>query len=135
VNEETQCDIRLFFEQSFEDIRPILGLPSVWPGNRAIDQLTKRAAGLFIWAKTAMAFTGENRGKPKSKLQLVLSGNLGAKSENIDLLYRNILFFSFENLDEATFRLFRMVVGIIVVAKVPLHRDDLKHFIRRRVGD
>jgi hypothetical protein len=87
VSEETQCDIRLFFEQNFDEIRPMLGLPRGWPGELTIDQLTKRAAGLFIWAKTVIAFMGEKRGKPEGKLQPILSGNLRTKSESVDTLY------------------------------------------------
>jgi len=56
VSRETVNDIRIFFEESFDRITPEIGLPSTWPGEVAIDQLTDRAAGLFIWAKTAMAF-------------------------------------------------------------------------------
>jgi hypothetical protein len=129
VSKETQGDIRVFFERRFDNIRPTLGLPPIWPGKPAIDQLTKRAAGLFIWAKTAMEFMGERRGKPNTKLQLILAGNFGTKSEGIDTLYRNILHFSFEDSDDTTLQLFRMVLGTIIVAKVPLHRDDLKHFL------
>jgi hypothetical protein len=127
VAKETQCDIRIF-ERSFDKIRPSLGLPRAWPTR---DRSTNETCSWsFIWASTAIAFIGEKRGKPKDKLRLVLSGNLGTKSESIDSLYRNILHFSFEDSDEATLRLFRMVSGTIIVAKVPLHRDDLKHFIR-----
>jgi hypothetical protein len=130
VSSETQSDIRVFFERTFAHIRLTLGFPLTWPEELEIDQLTKRSAGLFIWAKTAMEFIGERRGKPRAKLQLVLEGNLGTKSENIDTLYRNILHFSFGDSDDATLQLFRLVVGTIIVAKVPLGRDDLKHFLR-----
>jgi hypothetical protein len=131
VGVETHNDIRTFFEQSFNNIRPMLGMPPAWPTAPELDQLTNRAAGLFIWAKTAAAFMGERRGKPNAKLQLVLEGNLGKRSEDIDTLYRNILDFSFDDSDETTFELFRMVVGAIIFAKMPLHRADLKYFIHR----
>ena len=129
VNFETHEDIRIFFEKSFDIVRPEIGMESTWPGKLAIDRLTERAAGLFIWAKTAVAFMEEKRGKPADKLKLILAGDLGRRSNNIDTLYRQILEFSFNDVDDVTFELFKAVVGTIIIAKTPLHRDDLKHFL------
>jgi hypothetical protein len=124
-------DIRVFFEKSFADITPKLGLPNIWPGKPKEMQLIKRAAGLFIWAKTTIAFIAENQGNPNTKLQLILKGELGKGRENIDSLYRQILHFAFKNESEPTLELFRAVVGTIAIAKVPLHRSDLKHYLGR----
>jgi hypothetical protein len=66
---------------------------------------------------------------PAVKLKLVLAGNLGVMNENVDMLYQQILNFSFRNADDATFTLLRAVVGTIIAAQVPLHRDDLKYFV------
>jgi hypothetical protein len=129
VSPETQNDIRIFFRQRLNYLRPIRGLPPTWPGEQAIELLTKRAAGLFIWAKTAMAFLEEKRGSPSSKLKLVLAGNLGKQNENIDGLYRHVLDYHFKDADDTTLELFRMAIGAIIVARVPLHRDDLQHFL------
>jgi NACHT domain len=129
VTEEAQNDIRVFFKHRLDEIRPKLGCPSTWPGEQIIDQLTDRAAGLFIWAKTAMEFMKEKHGSPSNRLKLVLAGKLGKKGENIDTLYRNILDFAFADSDEATLELFRMVVGAVIVARAPLPRDDLMYFM------
>jgi hypothetical protein len=129
VSDETHRDIRAFFEQSLNDIRPDLGLPSTWPGEPSITQLTERAAGLFIWAKTAMAFVEERRGDPVKKLKIVLTGKLGSRSEEIDTLYQNILQFFFKDSDNSTFELLKTVVGAITAAEVPLYREDLKRFL------
>ena len=131
VNLETYQDIQIFFEKSFNIIRPGIGMESTWPGNPAIDRLTQRAAGLFIWAKTAIAFMEEKRGKPADKLKLILAGDLGPRSDNIDTLYRQILKFYFNDVDDITFELFKAVVGTIIIAKAPLHRDDLLPFLGR----
>jgi hypothetical protein len=132
VSHETVNDIRVFFKKSFDHIAPEVGLPSTWPGEGAIDKLTEHAAGLFIWAKTAMAFMEEEHGVPHNRLQLILARKLGNGGDNIDTLYRQILDFYFKKSNNATLELFRAVVGAIVVAKVPLHRDDLKHFLDRQ---
>ena len=127
----TADDIRIFFEKSFAYIAPELGLPSIWPGLPRKMQLTERAAGLFIWAKTTIAFIAENQGNPETKLQLILEGQLGKGRENIDSLYRQILHFAFKGASENMLELFRAVVGTITVAKEPLHRNDLKYYIGR----
>jgi hypothetical protein len=133
VDPETNNDIRIFFEQSLDVIRPTLGLPSTWPGRSTIAELTKRAAGLFIWATTAIAFLAEKRSNPNTKLKLILAGNLGRNVESIDILYKNILDFAFGDSDDAIIEMFETVVGAIVVAKEPISAEDLKQF--HRVGE
>jgi hypothetical protein len=135
VSPETQQDIRIFFEQCFDDIRPSLGFPLAWPGDRAIDQLTERAGGLFIWAKTAIAFMEEKWGNPDNKLKLILAGYLGKHCENIDVLYQQILEFYFKDADDTTLELFKRIVGTVIVARVPLRQDELRHFLRLRHED
>jgi NACHT domain len=125
---ETRNDIRTFFRQQFANIVPNLGLPLSWPGEDKIEQLTHRAAGLFIWAQTAMSFMEEGWCDPAVKLDLVLTGNLGTMNENIDMLYRHILDYSFRDADGATLVVLRAAVGAIIVAKAPLHSNDLKYF-------
>jgi NACHT domain len=129
VRDETHDDIRTFLRQRLKSVKLMLGLSPWWPGDVAIDQLAKRAAGLFIWAETALVFISEKRGNPTIKLQLVLSGNLGDQSEIIDNLYWNILNFSFKNSDEIAVSLFNAVVGAVIVAHLPLSSNDLGHFL------
>ena len=126
-------DIRVFFEKSFADITPELGLTTNWPGIPKMTQLIKRAAGLFIWAKTTIAFIAESQleESPDTKLQLILKGELGKGRENIDSLYLQILHCAFKKASGPTLELFKEVVGTIAIAKVPLHRDDLKHYLGR----
>jgi len=131
LNEETRDDIRIYLMRRFDDVRPNLGMTSEWPGEDAMNQLTERAGGLFIWAKTAMAFMEEKGGKPSDKLKLILAGDLGDRNDNVDTLYRQILNFNFDGEDDPLFDLFKAVVGIVIIAKTPLHRDDLKHFLGR----
>jgi hypothetical protein len=125
---ETQNDIRTFFRQQLANIVPNLGLPLSWPGEDKIEQLTHRAAGLFIWAQTAMSFMEEGWYDPTVKLDLILTGNLGTRNENIDMLYRHILAYSFRDADGTTLGMLRAAVGAIIVAKAPLHSNDLKHY-------
>jgi hypothetical protein len=133
VGEQINSDLRNFFEKSFDEIRPGLSVPSNWPGQSAVTQLTKRAAGLFIWAKTAMDFIEkeEEQRSPNTKLQLILRGSLGEArgTENIDTLYRQLLDVHFKDSGATLLELFRVVVGIIITAKIPLRQDDIQHFL------
>ena len=131
INHTTADDIRIFFEKSFAYLARELDLPTIWPGIPKKMQLTERAAGLFIWAKTAIAFIAENQGNPETKLRLILEGELGRGRENLDSLYRQILYFAFTGVDDTMLELYRAVVGTIIVAKEPLHRKDLKYYIGR----
>jgi hypothetical protein len=100
-------------------------LKPTWPGADALGQLVERAAGLFVWAKTAVAFIETGTGNPMEKLKLVLAGNLGDQIDNIDTLYLNILDFHFRGSDETTFELFKQILGAVILARTPLRRADL----------
>jgi NACHT domain len=128
VSDETNRDIRMFFEQMFADLRPTFGLMPSWPDEHVTDQLIKRAAGLFIWAKTAMEFIREKWGDPDAKLNLVLSGNLDEHSRILDALYQHILNSAFADIDSAAFALFRQVIGSVITAKAPFRKEDIDHF-------
>jgi hypothetical protein len=132
VSNETQNDVRAFFTQSFNKIRPTLGMRPTWPGEASIDLLTKRAAGLFIWAQTVISFMAERQGDPITKLKLVLAGDLGMQNEIIDTLYRQILDFSFKGWGDTSLELFKAVVGSIIVAKTPLRGADLRRLLGRQ---
>ena|ERR1700722_9712419 len=127
VDHETQHDIRIFFETKLVAIRLRFRLDSSWPHKSAIDQLLERAAGLFIWATTAMAFMEEAR--YQNRLDLVLAGKLGKKEEIMDGLYRGILDYYFKDAEAAIIDHFKTLFGVIIAAKVPIHRDDLKYFL------
>jgi hypothetical protein len=120
VGKDTTRDIRHFFVQRFAEI----GGPSLanWPGEQVLDTLTHRAAGLFIWADTAVRFV--EQGLPDEQLEHVLSGDLG-EGDNVTTLYRQILELIFREANDRMVHVFHQVVAAIILAKVPLHVDDL----------
>ena len=124
VTADAKQDVRRFLEQRFSEI----GGPSLanWPGEKALDILTTRAAGLFIWAETVVRFV--ERGLPDERLEHVLNGNLG-EGDNVTKLYRKILELSFPEADDRTLDVFYQVVAAIILAKIPFRVDDLAHFI------
>jgi hypothetical protein len=125
TSHESNIDIQKYFEQRFAEIAS--GFPSLpsWPGPSIIKQLTNHAAGLFVWADTVMRYLEE--GFPKTRLERILGGAFREPGDAVDQLYQQILQLSFKNAE--VLDLYRRVVGAIVLAKMPLHRVDLKHFL------
>lgn len=131
VTVEGSLDIQSFFEQRFADIASSCpSLPSTWPGESVIKQLTDRAAGLFIWAETVIRFL--EQGFPKGQLDLILRGTFREEGDVIDELYRQILRLSFSNSGGDLLDTFKRVVGAIVLAKTALYRNDLIYFLGRQ---
>lgn len=125
VSEDANKDIRLFFEIRFAEFGDCLS-PGLIQRGRVIATLTARAAGLFIWAETVVRFM--EQGVHDERLQRILRGDMG-RGDNITKLYRQILEFSFQAADNYTLKTFNRVVSTIVLAKIPLHEDDLPQFI------
>src|ERR1700722_3003860 len=125
VRNETISDIRIFFERRFADIASQYSSLQSWPGTSIIQRLTDRAAGMFIWAETVIGFL--QQGPPNKQLDVILAGTFREEGDVIDQLYEQILRCSFQNVN--VLDTFKRVVGAIVLAKTPLHRDGLKHFL------
>ena len=124
VTSQTSHDIQHFLEYHFSTIamsyHPKL---STWPEPASIAQLTKQAAGLFIWAETVIRFM--KQGVPTKQLSLILNGNLA--TGDIDSLYLTILQTSFK--DDSTLEAFNVVVGCIILARLPLTCHDLEKLL------
>jgi hypothetical protein len=126
VEPEASKDISRFFRVQFAEI--VTSYPTLsnsWPGEVAVGRLTDRSAGLFIWAQTVMRFMLE--GGPEDQLALILNGN--DEGANIDSLYITILEHSLRKVDRRVLDAFQTVVGAVILAKTPLHREDLKHLL------
>jgi hypothetical protein len=124
VEPEASNDINLFFRIRFAEITENYpdSLSPSWPEVATIELLTKRSAGLFIWAETVMKLMLE--GGPEDQLALVLDGNDGGI--NIDTLYIKILEHSFGKVNRRVLDAFKVVVGAVILAKTTLRREDLK---------
>jgi hypothetical protein len=86
-----------------------------WPEAHIVNELTDRAAGLFIWAETVVKFI--SRGEPQRLLNLVLEGR---ETGDIDELYKQILSTVFQHPSSEDVLDFKSVVGTIIFAKAPL---------------
>ena len=131
VSSGTSDDIRLFLRSRFADISnkyPSLSL-SKWPGEPIIERLTRRASGLFIWADTLVRFVDNGKCPPDDQLDLVLRGDIVSEEDIMSELYQRILDVSFGKSDVNVLNAFHAIVGTIIVAKVPLVRNDLAYFL------
>jgi hypothetical protein len=135
VASETTRDIRHFLEKRFTHITENYSSLRKWPGERIIDRLADRSAGLFIWAETLIRFVGNEKYPPDEQLDLVLRGDLGEEGDAINRLYQRILDVSFENADDQILDALRAVLGTVVLAKVPLRRNDLAQFFSTPVKE
>jgi hypothetical protein len=117
VRTDGEQDIRLFLERRLAGIGP-----ANWPSKKDLDILTVRAKGLFIWADTVVRFL--ERGLPGKRLAYVLHSGIG-EADNVTELYRQILELSFQKDDVDLMDAFHRVMTAIVLAKIPLHIDDI----------
>ncbi len=134
TSDETSDDIRLFFEASFRDME--LPDPS-WPGKDVIDDLTRHAAGLFIWAKTVIKFVGYKRSDARYKLAEV-TANMGSGdvARNIDELYGQVICttFSATGVTAKDRDVAKFILAAISMAKAPLRIQDLVELLAYEGG-
>jgi hypothetical protein len=100
-----------------------------------IERLTRRAAGLFIWAETLVRFVDNEKSFPKRQLDLVLQGDFGNEGDVVNGLYRRILDMSFRDSDQLVLDALLTIVGTIVLAKVPICRGDIAGFLNPPVEE
>ena len=127
VSLSSSRDIHSFLCQEFARIASKYqgSLSPTWPGIEAIECFTKRSAGLFIYADTLIKFVDE--GEPDEQIESILSGTLHHGS--ITELYRQVLDVSFKNPSAMVLEGFRKVTGTIILAKIPLGRQDILHLL------
>jgi hypothetical protein len=127
VSPSSSRDIHAFLSREFARIAQNYpeSLSSAWPGADAVKDFTKHSAGLFIYADTLIKFVDE--GQPEEQLESVLLEPL--HHESLAQLYRQILSVSFKDPSTTVLEGFRKVTGTIILAKIPLRRQDLVHLL------
>ena len=131
VTSETQEDIQCFLEKRRAGIEEQFGpdLPASWLAKHTVQRLTAAAQGLFIWAKVTMDYLELVPGR----LDDILDGHMDYEGNPIDKLYHNVLQHSFEGAGRKLLPAFKMVVGMIVLAKTPLILNDIRHLLHTRL--
>ncbi|TEB33924.1 hypothetical protein FA13DRAFT_1773002 [Coprinellus micaceus] len=89
---DPDSDIALLLEAKFAEIRRRYRLPLSWPGQKALDELRKRASGQFIYATTIVRYFHGLKAHPQASLDRILKLHSpdNALSE-LDTLYSHIL--------------------------------------------
>ncbi|TEB16103.1 hypothetical protein FA13DRAFT_1804777 [Coprinellus micaceus] len=137
------CDIRLFLEATFSDIRRRFNLPSTWASKDVVDLLVEQASGQFIYAATIIRFLQNPRlGSPQQLLTQVFewrSLNDSKPFASLDLLYDRILRTSPEPLLAGKWIHFanKHVMGTLtsLVELVDENREPSFHFYHKSLLD
>jgi len=120
--DQVDRDVRLFFKNKFSELPTRWDGLDCWPTKEQLDQLCKRAAGLFVYAAATIKFIDSNKRDPRRQLELLLrSQRIGAREgKSLDLLYTSILREAFgdEHPDDDAETL--SILGAVVLAANPL---------------
>ncbi len=126
VSPEAKSDMRAFFRAKFAEMRKdVKDIPSNWPVDKVVQQLTEYAAGSFIWAKMVVELVKKLGLQTVDRLEDILSGVEVGSVELMDNLYAKMLSDIFSQLDGTERKASRSVLAAIVVAKDPLRKSDL----------
>jgi hypothetical protein len=114
VDIHSSNDIQTYFKQEFQRITSDYpdSLNNGWPGELTIDTLTKKAAGLFIWAKTVIRFI--EMGAPKIQLKLISERN------GFGGMYSRLLEVVFPAQTVQYTGIVRSIFATVILAKTPL---------------
>jgi hypothetical protein len=126
-------DVRMFLRTHFATIAADYSYWSNWLGEPIIEQLTRYAAGLFVWADTLVKLM--QQGIPHTRLNEILQGQFQGEHERLDGLYCQVMNLSLQMMNVDELKIYKLVVGTIVLARIPLHRQDLRYFLDRSVEE
>ena len=122
---QSSHDLKKYFVARFSEAT---GLPSEWPGLAKISFLVRKAAGLFIWAKSAMDFILHDGGDPEERLDII-STDSGEGIDAVDSLYHQVISVALQGLRKPEKTSLKLVLGSIIIAKNPLCIKDLTELL------
>ncbi|KAH7190147.1 hypothetical protein DER44DRAFT_118087 [Fusarium oxysporum] len=134
-------DISAFLAHEFRKIRDSFNmtvgderkLPSDWPGQQTLQDLTQMAVPLFIFAATVCRFISDRRWNPKTQLRKVLDQRNKSHGSQLDQTYGPILRSQTTEIPEADreeiMKDFREIVGSIVTLASPLSVTALSQLL------
>jgi hypothetical protein len=125
VDVQSSNDIRTYFNHEFRRIvSDYESLNDEWPGEPIIDALTKKAAGLFIWAKTVIKFI--EMGPPKTQLELISEGS---GFDDLIHLYSRLLEIAFPARNVKHNDKVRSILATVILTKIPLPASAITKFL------
>ncbi|EDR06780.1 uncharacterized protein LACBIDRAFT_299652 [Laccaria bicolor S238N-H82] len=125
VSAQTYDDLEKYFVARFSEAN---WLPPKWPGPDKISFLVRKAAGLFVWAKSAMDFILFDGGDAEERLNII-SAHSGEGIDVVDILYHQIISVALQGLRKPEKTSLKLVLGSIIIAKNPLRIKDLTELL------
>ena len=125
VSTQTSDDLEKYFVARFSEAT---GLPPKWPGPAKVLFLVRKAAGLFVWAKSAMDFILYNGGDPEERLNII-SADSGEGIDVVDSLYYQVIFVAMQGLRKPEKAGLKFILASIIIAKNPLRIKDLTELL------
>jgi hypothetical protein len=126
-------DIRLFYEHELSAIRQARMLSTDWPTADQVQALVELAVPLFIFAATVCRYISTKGGDPEDYLDKVLQYQKSNFSQ-LDRTYlpvlEQLLVEQEEDEKDAWLRVFRNIVGSIVVLESPLSTASLARLLQ-----
>jgi hypothetical protein len=132
-------DIKLFLRTQLNAItktRSDCDFTEEWPSPADIEILSKKAAGLFIYASVVVKFIESESHIPTTRLSLITSlpqSTIDEGKPGTNALYTQILEQAFSNLhaeDEELYRHFRSAAGATLLAFNPLPMETLSSLLK-----
>jgi hypothetical protein len=125
VDNDSMADVRQYIQKRLErhgKREPTSGRRLPWPSPVDVEALVQRAAGLFIWAKTACDFieSGEVRSRMKELLE---SSNHGAEMSELYAMTLNRAFTS--NTTEVEQYAISTITGTMIASSIPLSLETI----------
>ena len=125
VSTQTSHDLEKYFVARFSQVT---GLPPKWPGPAKVSFLVRKAAGLFVWAKSAIDFILHDGGDPEERLDII-SADTGEGIDVVDSLYHQVISVALQGLRRPEKTALKLVLGSIIIAKNPLRIKDLTELL------
>ena len=131
-------DIKLFLKarlSAVAEARSDCDFTEEWPSSADIEILSKKAAGLFIYASVVVTFVESESHIPATRLSLITSppqSTIGEGRSGIDVLFTQILEQAFSGVypeDKEFYRRFKSAVGATLLAFNPLPMKALSSLI------
>ncbi|KAH7925768.1 WD40 repeat-like protein [Leucogyrophana mollusca] len=131
---DAEEDIRSFLRHSFNVIhdqnQKVMGdVPRPWPSELELEDVVKKASGLFIFAITVIKYVGARHQDPRKRLQVILAdhaaNSTGTAFADLDALYHGAIRI-FPDADTT-----RLILGVLRYTSVPLTIRGLNSLLSR----
>ncbi|KAF5315207.1 hypothetical protein D9619_007090 [Psilocybe cf. subviscida] len=130
-------DIELFLRDQFEECRTThpfrQTIPTGWPSNRAVKEITNKSSGQFIYASVVAKYVKSTRHRPHHRLDVVLNLRPAMRDlpfSELDSLYTHI----FSGVDDIK-RVLDVISFAIIFRNESVFVKEIEHILRLDAGE